>query len=63
MIWTAQTLWMRLLLLAIAAGVTAHVGKIPAFEAAEAPQPDPSSVGAARGNRVAACVSPSLSAL
>ena len=31
MIWTAQTWWLRLILLAIAAGVTVHVARIPAF--------------------------------
>lgn len=31
MIWTAESLWLRVLLLAIAAGVTAHVVRLPAF--------------------------------
>ncbi len=39
-VWTAHTLWLRLLLLAIATGVTVHVARIPAFKAADAPQPD-----------------------
>ena len=29
MIWTAETWWLRLLLLAIALGVTVHVGRLP----------------------------------
>jgi uncharacterized membrane protein YbaN (DUF454 family) len=40
MIWTAQTWWLRLLLLAIAAGVTAHVVKLPTFQ--PTPQSHPS---------------------
>jgi uncharacterized membrane protein YbaN (DUF454 family) len=39
-VWTAHTLWLRLLLLAIATGVTVHVARIPAFKTAGAPQPD-----------------------
>ena len=39
-VWTAHSLWLRLLLLAIATGVTVHVAKIPAFTPAEEPQPD-----------------------
>ena len=39
MIWTAHTWWLRLLLLAIATGVTVHVARIPAFR----PTPKPFS--------------------
>lgn len=39
-IWTAESLWLRLLLLAIATGVTVHVVKIPAFKPAISPEPD-----------------------
>jgi uncharacterized membrane protein YbaN (DUF454 family) len=39
-VWTAHTLWLRLLLLAIAAGVTIHVAKIPTFKAVDEPQTD-----------------------
>jgi uncharacterized membrane protein YbaN (DUF454 family) len=35
MIWTVHALWLHLLLLAIAIGVTIHVVKLPSF------QPDP----------------------
>lgn len=42
MIWTAQTWWLRLLLLAIAAGVTIHVARIPVCVPA-APEPDRAS--------------------
>ena len=31
MIWSVETLWLRLVLLAIATGVTVHVARIPAF--------------------------------
>lgn len=31
MIWTAEALWLRVLLLAIAVGVTVHVVRLPAF--------------------------------
>ena len=40
MIWSVDVLWGRLLLLAIATGVTVHVARIPAFRAAVAPEPD-----------------------
>ena len=39
-IWSAHTLWLRLLLLAIATGVTVHVAKVPAFEVAPDTEPD-----------------------
>ena len=38
--WTAHTLWLRLLLLAIATAVTVHVAKVPTFKVAPAPEPD-----------------------
>jgi uncharacterized membrane protein YbaN (DUF454 family) len=41
MIWTAHAWWLRLLLLAIAAGVTAHVAKIPLFDPDRASAPEP----------------------
>ena len=40
MIWTAKTWWLRLLLLAIATGVTVHVAKLRAFQPAADPAPD-----------------------
>ena len=40
MAWTARGLWLRLLLAAIAVGVTIHVARIPAFRAAPVPEPD-----------------------
>ena len=43
MIWSAQALWLRLLLLAIATGVTVHVARIPAFRPASAREPDRAS--------------------
>jgi uncharacterized membrane protein YbaN (DUF454 family) len=39
-IWTAHALWLRLLLLAIAAAVTVHVAKVPAFTVAPDSEPD-----------------------
>ena len=39
-IWSAHTLWLRLLLLAIATGVTVHVAKVPAFKVAPDTEPD-----------------------
>ena len=39
-IWTAHTLWLRLLLLAIATAVTVHVAKVPTFKVAPEPEPD-----------------------
>jgi uncharacterized membrane protein YbaN (DUF454 family) len=39
-IWSVDVLWGRLLLLAIATGVTVHVARIPAFRAGVAPAPD-----------------------
>ena len=39
-IWSADTWWLRLVLLAIATGVTVHVARIPAFRPATAPAPD-----------------------
>jgi len=43
MIWTADTLWLRLLLLAVAAGVTVHVARIRVFKPAAGPEPDRAS--------------------
>jgi len=43
MIWTAKTWWLRLLLLAIATGVTVHVARIRVFEPATSPEPDRAS--------------------
>ncbi|HET9370394.1 MAG TPA: YbaN family protein [Vicinamibacterales bacterium] len=40
MIWTAEAWWLRLLLLAIAAGVTAHVVKLPTFQPTSLSQPN-----------------------
>jgi len=40
MIWTAKTWWLRLILLAIATGVTVHVARLPAFRPATEPMPD-----------------------
>jgi uncharacterized membrane protein YbaN (DUF454 family) len=40
MFWTAKAWWLRLLLLAIAAGVTAHVARLPAFRAEADVAPD-----------------------
>jgi hypothetical protein len=37
MVWTAEALWLRVLLGGIAAGVTVHVVKIPAWRAAPSP--------------------------
>lgn len=42
MIWTAHTWWLRLLLLAIAAGVTVHVARIPLPRPVE-DSPEPTS--------------------
>ena len=42
MIWTAHALWLRLLRLAIATGVTLHVARIPAFGPDPAPRPEQS---------------------
>jgi len=39
-IWTAHAWWLRLLLLAIAIGVTVHVAKLPVFRPSGAPAPD-----------------------
>ncbi len=39
-VWTAHTLWLRLLLLAIATGVTVHVARIRGFKPAAQPEPD-----------------------
>ncbi|HXT72036.1 MAG TPA: YbaN family protein [Vicinamibacterales bacterium] len=39
-VWTAHTLWLRLLLLAIATAVTVHVARLPLFNPAAQPQPD-----------------------
>ena len=39
-IWTAKAWWLRLLLLAIAAGVTAHVVKLPTFQPTPLPHPN-----------------------
>src|SRR5262245_10518393 len=44
MVWTAKTWWLRLILLAIATGVTVHVARIPAFRQAGAAEPDQASV-------------------
>jgi len=35
MIWTAEATWLRLLLLAIAVGVTVHVARLPQFRPAQ----------------------------
>jgi uncharacterized membrane protein YbaN (DUF454 family) len=40
-LWTAETLWLRLLLAAIAVAVTVHVVRLPAFRVLEA-EPRPS---------------------
>lgn len=40
MIWTAESLWLRLVLLGIAVGVTVHVARIPVFRAELASTPD-----------------------
>jgi uncharacterized membrane protein YbaN (DUF454 family) len=37
MIWTAEAMWLRVLLLGIAVGVTVHVVKIPAWRAEHTP--------------------------
>ena len=37
-VWTAHSWWLRLILLAIAAGVTAHVVRLPAPRAVPAPE-------------------------
>jgi uncharacterized membrane protein YbaN (DUF454 family) len=42
-VWSAETLWLRLLLLAIATGVTVHVARIPAFTPNLTPAPDRAS--------------------
>lgn len=39
-IWSAESLWLRLVLLAIATGVTVHVARIPAFKPAISPEPE-----------------------
>ena len=39
-VWTAHSLWLRLLLLGIATGVTVHVARIPGFKPAVEPEPD-----------------------
>jgi uncharacterized protein len=39
MIWTAESWWLRLLLLGIAAGVTTHVVRLPVFHLAESASP------------------------
>jgi uncharacterized protein len=39
-VWTAHALWLRLLLLAIATGVTVHVARIPGFKPVASPQTD-----------------------
>ena len=41
MIWTAHSAWLRLLLLAIATGVTVHVARIPVFNPVASPGPAP----------------------
>lgn len=40
MIWTAQAWWLRVLLLLIAAGVTAHVARLPAVRQLGEVEPD-----------------------
>ena len=42
MIWSVETIWLRLLLLGIAVGVTVHVVKLPAFRLERAPSVSPS---------------------
>jgi uncharacterized membrane protein YbaN (DUF454 family) len=39
MIWSAHTLWLRLLLAAIGLGVTLHVARLPAFQPVAEPAP------------------------
>ena len=39
-VWSADALWLRLVLLAIATGVTVHVARIRGFEPAVTPHPD-----------------------
>ena len=43
MIWTADAAWLRLLLVAIGAGVTLHVVRLPAFRPVALLEPDPAS--------------------
>ncbi|MEZ5319349.1 MAG: YbaN family protein [Vicinamibacterales bacterium] len=38
-VWTAEAWWLRLLLVGIAAGVTLHVARLPAFRLVEPPAP------------------------
>ena len=45
MIWSAQTWWLRLLLFAIATGVTIHVARLPAFRPVAVPEPDQRPAG------------------
>ena len=39
-VWTAHALWLRLVLLAIATGVTVHVARVPVFNPAAQPGPE-----------------------
>ena len=41
MIWTAKAPWMRIVLVAIGAGVTLHVSRLPALERVPSMTPDP----------------------
>jgi uncharacterized membrane protein YbaN (DUF454 family) len=43
MVWTVEALWLHLLLVAIGAGVTIHVAKLPAFRPAPHPAPHDAS--------------------
>jgi uncharacterized membrane protein YbaN (DUF454 family) len=43
MIWTAEAWWLRLLLAAIAIGVTVHVARIPLMQPVAPPEPDRAS--------------------
>lgn len=43
MIWTADIFWLRFLLIAIGAGVTLHVARLPAFRPASLQSPQPRS--------------------
>jgi uncharacterized protein len=40
MIWTADLVWLRFLLIAVGVGVTLHVARLPAFRPANAPEPE-----------------------
>ena len=42
-IWTAHAWWLRLILFAIATGVTVHVARLPTFRPVVVPEPDRAS--------------------